>query len=305
MTDPAALQLLAPADDEAHQRFIDLVAQVRPELFRYCSRMTGSVFNGEDIVQETLAKAFGALPRLAEPPALRPWLFRIAHNAAMDFLKRYERKHVDLVAEFPETAAAEEGGVDPDLVEAALARFAELPPLQRSALVLKDVLGHSLVETAATMGTTVSAVKSALVRARASLASEAATREPPPARELPAAERENLRRYAELFNKRDWDALRGLLGEESRLDLVSRTQRRGAGVAEYYTRYADGAPREDLRAEVGWVDDVAVIAMFRPASSATPSYFILLEWGGPQIRRIRDFRHVPYIAEGARYRRAW
>jgi RNA polymerase sigma-70 factor, ECF subfamily len=285
---------------EAHQRFVDLVAQVRPELFRYCSRMTGSVFNGEDIVQETLAKAFEALPRLAEPPVLRPWLFRIAYNAAMDFLKRYERKHVDFVADVPETATADEGGVDPALVEAALARFIELPALQRSALVLKDVLGHSLVETAATMGTTVSAVKSALVRARTSLASDAGSRETPP-REVSAAQRENLRRYAEHFNNRDWDALRGLLGEESRLDLVSRTQRRGAGVAEYYSRYADRAPRENLRAEVGWVDDVALIAMFRPASSATPSYFVLLEWDGQQVSRIRDFRHVPYIAEGARY----
>ena len=141
MTDPSPLNLLAPADVEAHQRFVDLVAEVRPELFRYCARMTDSVFNGEDLVQETLANAYDALGKMTEPPSLRPWLFRIAHNAAMDFLKRHERKHVELVAEVPDVAGADDNAVDPALVDAALLRFVELPPLQRSALVLKDVLG--------------------------------------------------------------------------------------------------------------------------------------------------------------------
>src|SRR5499425_2835687 len=93
---------LLPAIAEARQRFMDLVAEVRPELHRYCARMTGSVFDGEDVVQDTLAKAHYALAQMTEPPPLRPWLFRIAHNTAMDFLKRYERKHVELAAEVPE-----------------------------------------------------------------------------------------------------------------------------------------------------------------------------------------------------------
>jgi RNA polymerase sigma-70 factor, ECF subfamily len=301
MTDQAPPNLLAPADVEAHQRFVDLVAEVRPELFRYCARMTGSVFDGEDVVQETLANAYRALGQMTDAPLLRPWLFRIAHNAAMDFLKRYERKHVDPVAEVPDVAEADESEVDPGLVEAALVRFAMLPPLQRSALVLKDVLGHSLVETATTMGTSVLAVKSALVRARASLADGCTPAEHRPTRETSAEQRANLRRYAALFNSRDWDALRALMGEQSRLDLVSRAQRRGAAAAEYYSRYAEIAEREGLRAEVGSVDGVAVIAVFRPPTSATPSYFVQLEWDGQRVARIRDFRYVPYIADGARY----
>jgi len=297
----APLKLLTPADVDAHQRFVDLVTEVRPELFRYCARMTGSVFNGEDVVQETLTKAYDALVTLTEHPPLRPWLFRIAHNAAMDFLKRYEHKHVELVAEVPDVGEADEGGPDPSLVEAALVRFGELPVLQRSALVLKDVLGHSLAETAATMGTSVSAVKSALARARASLTGGPSPQPARPARQVSIEELEGLRRYAELFNNRDWDALRTLISEQSRLDLVSRAQRRGASAAEYYSRYAVVAPQEDLHAEVGSVDGVAVIAVFRPAASKAPSYFVLLEWDGGKLALIRDFRHVPYIAEGARY----
>src|SRR6478672_9296096 len=155
MSDRDVARDLLPAMAEARARFMDLVAQVRPELHRYCARMTGNVFDAEDIVQDTLAKAYFALSEMGEPPPLRAWLFRIAHNTAMDFLRRYERKHVDVVAEVPDFAEPDGASVDPELFEAALTVFAELPPVQRSALVLKDVLGHSLEETAATMGTSV------------------------------------------------------------------------------------------------------------------------------------------------------
>lgn len=301
MMDPAALPPLAAADVEAHRQFVELVAEVRPELFKYCARMTGSIFDGEDIVQETLARAYLALGNKVDAPPLRPWLFRIAHNAAMDFLKRYERKYVGLVAEPPETVNPEQGAVDPALVEAALIRFVALAPLQRSALVLKDVLGHSLSETAATMGTSVAAVKAALVRARANLASAPLPPSEPSEPAASAEQRQNLQRYAELFNRRDWDALRALMGEESRLDVVTRTRRRGAAAAEYYERYSEIAPREELRAEVGWVDRTPVVAMYRPASAATPAYFVLIDWNEDKVALIRDFRYVPYIADGARY----
>jgi RNA polymerase sigma-70 factor (ECF subfamily) len=268
--------------------------------------MTGSVFDGEDVVQDTLAKAHYALAQMTEPPPLRPWLFRIAHNTAMDFLKRYERKHVELAAEVPENVEVDDGGIDPALVEAALALFVRLPPVQRSALVLKDVLGHSLEEAAATMGTSVGAVKAALVRARAnvrSLAAGAPAQKPERASETDARAIANLKRYADLFNARDWDGLRALLGSESRLDLVSRAQRSGAPAAEYYSRYAESADVEGLRAEAGFVDGVAALAVFRRASTAVPAYFILLEWEGERIALIRDFRYVEYIADGVPFTR--
>jgi RNA polymerase sigma-70 factor, ECF subfamily len=288
---------LLPAMADARARFMALVAEIRPELHRYCARMAGDVFAGEDIVQDTLAKAHFTLGAMNEPPPLRPWLFRIAHNAAMDYLRRYERKNVDLLAEVPEVAASEYGP-DPVLVEAALTVFVSLPPIQRSALILKDVLSHSLEETASTLGTTVLAVKSALVRARAKVDARKASPEP----SISDEEKKSLRRYAHLFNSSDWDGLRALLGEEVRADVVSRAPRRGKAVAEYFSRYAQSARANDLRAEPGFVGGVPVIAMYR-GNATRPAFFVRLEWAEGRVVDIRDFYFVPYIVDEARYQR--
>jgi RNA polymerase sigma-70 factor (ECF subfamily) len=288
---------------EARERFMVLVSEVRPDLHRYCTRMTGSVFDGEDVVQETLAKAYYALAEMETLPALRPWLFRIAHNAALDYLRRYEHRHVDSVADLELVAGMnaasepEERGPDGERVEAALSVFAALPPVQRSALALKDVLGLSLEETAATMEISVAAVKGALVRARANVAATGA----PGAPRTAVGDMARLRRYAELFNARDWEALRALFAEETKLDVVSRVHRRGRAASQYFDRYAEVASTEDLRAEAGWVAGVAVLAIYRPASSPLPAYFVQLDWRDGRVLHVRDFRYVPYIVAEAEF----
>ena len=297
---------LVPAMMDARDAFMELVDEIRPELHRYAARMTGSVIDGEDVVQETLAKAFYALAQMIEPPNLRPWLFRIAHNTAMDFLKRYERRHVELVADAPDRAAPvadDDGAVDPSLVEAALTVFVALPPVQRSAVLLKDVLGHSLEQTAETMGTTVGAVKAALSRARHTLAVTPRAVLDRPAAPASADDAVMLRRYVALFNARDWDGLRALLAEEAQLDIVSRLKQRAIR-ASYYERYRELMQSEALRAECGVVDGLPVVAIFRPGDDVRPAYFIVIASHDGRLTLIRDFRYVPYIAAGARYRPA-
>jgi RNA polymerase sigma factor (sigma-70 family) len=275
---------------QAREQFLGIVDAVRPELHRYCARLTGSVIEGEDIVQDTLAKAFYAMSLTAEIPPLRPWLFRIAHNAAIDFLKSHGRKFTEVRAELDDVAGFEEKP-DPAIVRAALARFLALPVTQRSAVILKDVLGHSLEETSETMGTTVMAVKAALIRGRATLLKTDEKTLPPD----PSA-RAHLDRYASLFNARDWDGVRALVGTDCRLDLVSKSQRRGKDVGMYFGRYE----KEDVALRVVRIDERLALAAY-VGGATKPAYFILLEWESGQVGSIRDFRYVPYIASEAEY----
>jgi RNA polymerase sigma factor (sigma-70 family) len=277
----------------AREQFLEMVAELRPELHRYCSRLVGSAIDGEDDVQEALAKAFYALGVEVEVPPLRPWLLRIAHNTAIDFLRRYERRFVEPMAEPPEPARGGEL-LGPDVVRASLSSFVALPVLSRSAVILKDVLGCSLDEIAETIGSTVPAVKAALSRGRASLRAQAQP-EVTPWRDLPEtspAERALLDRYCSLFNARDWEGVRGLLSEECRLDLVAKSSRRGRKqVAPYFGNYA----KEDTRLVRARAEGRDLLAVHSPASSPRPTYVISLGWDGEQVGLIRDYRYVRYL----------
>jgi RNA polymerase sigma factor (sigma-70 family) len=288
-----------PELGSARDKFLELVAELRPELHRYAARLTGSVIDGEDVVQDTLAKAYYALSMAQELPPLRPFLFRIAHNSALDLLRRYERKHVERSVDAAERALEDERA-DPEVVRAALGTFLELPVAQRSAVILKDVLGCSLEEIVESTGATLPAVKAALVRGRAGIRTKHAERSAGSANERSAgarrdpAERAMLHRYAALFNERDWDALRALVAEDARLDLVARAERRGPAVGEYFTRYAALPP---FRVAPGTLDGRPALAVYSPPAAVEPRNFVLLTWRGERLTLIRDFHYVPYIAD--------
>jgi RNA polymerase sigma-70 factor (ECF subfamily) len=279
---------------QAREQFLALVAEIRPELHRYCSRIVGSVVQGEDVVQETLAKAFYAMSMAIEVPALRPWLFRVAHNTAIDFLRRYDQRNVEARADFEETADEVELG-DPLATRVALSSFLALPVKQRCAVILKDVLGHSLEDTADTMGTTVLAVKAALVRGRLALRA-AQERADTPMAAIDRDEQQKLEEYVALFNARDWDGLRALIGEECKLDLVAKAARRGKEVGQYFGQYA----KLQIRLARGTVEGRPALLAFA-AGADRPSYFLFLEWDGNQVAFIRDYRYVDYIGESLDY----
>ena len=282
---------------EGRERFLALVADVRPELHRYCSRMLGSVADAEDIVQDTLASAFYALAGLEHMPALRPWLFRIAHNAAVDHLRRYEQRMaepLEAVSELVEDGVGPEEALAREQAKAlAISRFSELAPQQRSAVILKDVLGHSVEEIAELLELGVPAVKASLHRGRKRLA--ALAREAPLARQ-PRHVSPTLARFVALFNARDWDGLRSLLSADVELDLVSRAQRRGANVSSYFSNYE---ALSGWHLTAGFVDGHEVLLAYRAADDQRPSYFIELGLEGGHVRRIRDFYFVPYIMADA------
>jgi len=282
---------------EGMRRFLALVAGIRPDLHRYCARMTGSVADGEDIVQDTLARAYYALSEMETVPELRPWLFQIAHNRALDHLRRYDRRMSQTLDSVPESALSNTS--DPEellareqATQAAISRFVELVPAQRSAVILKDVLGHSLSELAQLMGISEPAAKAVLHRGRERLrALTLGTPEQSPG--APARASPGIARYVALFNARDWDGVRALLAEDVRLDLVSRAKRSGRReVASYVSNYAGVS---DWHLTPGSIDGREVIVVFRDPQSARPAYFIELHFSGEQVTQIKDFRYVPYI----------
>ncbi|MDM0111021.1 sigma-70 family RNA polymerase sigma factor [Variovorax sp. J22R133] len=292
--------------DEARRRFLALVDGIRPELHRYCTRMTGSVADGEDVVQDTLARAYYELSDLKALPPLRPWLFRIAHNRAIDHWR-----HESLRAAQPLEAAmdvADDDELEPDnalarrqAVQAALSCFLQLPPAQRGCVILKDVLDHSLEDIAAELEMSVPAVKAALHRGRVQLrvlSQEAASATPKPSMSPERVVSPLLRRYATLFNAHDWDAVRAMLADEVRLDLVARHSASGrAQVGRYFANYERLG---NWRVEPAWLEGREVLAVFwREHGVERPGAFVELKWRDEHIVAIRDFHFVPYIAQEA------
>ena len=283
----------------AEPGFTDLLAELRPRLHRYCARMTGSVIDGEDVVQEALAKAIEAFSRIGELERPEAWLFRIAHNAALDHLRRRGRRQE------MEDPGDLEGLADPadpvaqrQAAAASLATFMRLPPGPRGCVILADVLGHSLEETSGILEITLPAVKAALHRGRARLRVLAAEPEAAAPPRMDAAERQRLAAYVARFNARDFDALRALLADDARLDLVARTELRGrAQVGTYFTRYGQA---QDWRAEAGMVDGRPALLFRDPADPLGAIWnFALLTWAGDRVAAIRDFRFAAYGLEGA------
>src|SRR5262245_41062213 len=174
--------------------FDRLLAELRPRLHRYCARMTGSVIDGEDVLQEALAKAIEAYPRAGPISNPEGWLFRVTHNAALDFLRRRARQEGLQGDEDLDMVAEPDSEIDRRQAAAASLRtLMRLPVTQRGSVILMDVLGHSLEEVSAVLDTTVPAVKAALHRGRIRLRELAAE---PDDRSPPALTEQDRRRLA-------------------------------------------------------------------------------------------------------------
>ena len=274
-----------------------LMTQMRPRLHRYCVRMVGSVFDGEDIVQEALAKAAEALPSAGTINNAERWLFTIAHNAALDALRRRKRQaEVSLDGDSPDLSDRDAEADSWVAAAASLATIMQLPVIQRSTVVLMDVLEYSLAETVEILGTTLPAVKAALHRGRVRLKalSEAGESEQPA---LGTEEQIRLRSYADCFNARDFDALRNLLAEDVKLDLVNRLRLAGRkDVSVYFDRYGESL---DWKFAPGLAEGRPALLVSNPAdTSQAVEYVVLLHWVNGRIRGIRDFRYAKYVTDG-------
>ncbi|MCR9137363.1 MAG: sigma-70 family RNA polymerase sigma factor [Alphaproteobacteria bacterium] len=270
---------------------------LRPELHRYCARMTGSVVDGEDVLQEALFKATRALRGGVVVDDLRAWLFRIAHNVAMS-LFRSQQREMAMKDELGRDAPPFQVMPTHSDVSDHLRPFLALTPRQRSTCILRDVLGYSAAEVAEMTESSVPSVKSALHRGRR-LLKDHHVEDPEP---LPADERRKLAVYVRCFNAHEFDRLRDMLSEEVRLELVALDRRTGRkGVGGYYSNYQKS---DDWLMAPGAVEGrPAMLAFDRADPSAPPLYFVLLQFSGDDVTAIRDFRYARYAMNDAQWQR--
>src|SRR5436305_7019190 len=205
-----------------------LLAAMRPKLHRYCARMVGSVIDGEDVLQDALIKAVESHASAGPIGNPEGWLFRIAHNTALDFLRRRNRQEalrsgeeVDMIADPADTVLSRQ------IASASLRTFMRLPLAQRSSVILMDVLGCSLQEVREVMDLSLPAVKAALHRGRAQLRELAGEPDDLPQPKLSHADRKRLSTYVTHFNARDFDAIRAMIADDVRLELVNKTRMSG------------------------------------------------------------------------------
>jgi len=282
-------------DEKDRARVEALLVELRPALHRYAARMVGSVLDGEDVVQDAIARAMAALDRAPPEGDATAWSFRIAHNAAIDHLRARARRageqeirEGDMVSDGDEAARRVAAG-------AALAVFMHLPPLQRGTVILKDVLGYSNEEAAGILDTTLAATKAALHRGRARLRllADAPSSSPP----ADHGDLIRLQTYVDRFNARDFDAIRAMLADDVRFDLVARMTRDRAAFETYFTRYTE---MTSWRLSVGMIEGRAAAIVHDPADPAgPPTGMIVIDWADDRIVRLRDFHHARYVLRDA------
>jgi RNA polymerase sigma-70 factor (ECF subfamily) len=294
MDNPRDMEASGPFEAR-YLAFLETITQLRPRLHRYCSRMTGSVMDGEDVVQDALFEAYRKLDQYDDSRPLAPWLFQIAHNRCIDFLRR---RGVRVEAET--TAMGPDFVLPADPPVLGVGRAVEhlvisLPPKERACVLLKDVFDYTLEEIAELVSSTVGGVKAALNRGRSKLA---ASPEPVTSRREVSPELSRLLHlYVDRFNQRDWEGLRKLISADARLHVVDRF----AGSFDespYFGNYArQTAPWRLAVAEVD--GELAVVALRPHGDDWRPSSVARLQVTDQHIAHIVDYAHCPWILSAA------
>ena len=231
---------------KAWHEFIDKTESTRPELYRYCRGLTGTVWDAEDLVQETLVRTFVRFAEIHDPiENPRAYLFRVASNLWID---RFRGMRETETAVVPETGATD-APLPRELRDAASHLVSALPPQERAAVLLKDVFDLTLEEVAQALETSIGAVKAALHRARKRLSqSKAAANSETPTAGGPSAAL--LDRFVERFNARDLSGMVALMLEDATVEIVGLSLEHGQEAIGrksgtlYHTLFVDA---DDLR----------------------------------------------------------
>lgn len=290
-----------PADagpfEARYLAFLETLQHLRPALHRYCSRMTDSIMDGEDVAQDALFRAYRRLDTFEDGRPMAPWLFRIAHNECIDFLRRNQaRQRAEVEASAPDEVAPAEPA-DPAIPRAIEHLVITLPPKERACVLLKDVFSYSIEEIAELVDSTEGGVKAALSRGRAKLAQT-----PLGAGSLrlevdDGGQSGLVALYIERFNRHDWDGVRALISADAQVRVADRYAG-PVSTAPYFGVY--DRRTSPWRLSAGMVDGTPVVlALRQEMESWTPHAIIRIGESGGQIMRIADYTHCPWILPAA------
>jgi len=284
--------LLAAAQDGDERAFGRLVEPYRRALEVHCYRMLGSLQDAEDVVQDTLLRAWRGLGRFDRRASVHTWLYQIATNACLDELRRRPRRP-EPVQPFPDARVEEAASpvYDPaaryaqreGMELALLSAIQLLPGRQRAVLILRDVLGWTAPEVAELLESTVASVNSALQRARATIERELP--EPPP-KAAEAIERDLLRRYIDVWERDDVDGLVGLVREDAVLRMPPRPAVHGvAAITKFFRETAAGGHLTRITLAPTRANGRPAVAMHRRTDDGTlePHGILMLEIAGETI----------------------
>ena len=294
MDNPRDMEASGPFEAR-YLAFLETIAQLRPRLHRYCSRMIGSVMDGEDVVQDALFEAYRKLDQYDDSRPLAPWLFRIAHNRCIDFLRRRGVR-----IEVEATAMSPDFVMPPDPPVLGVGRAVEqlvisLPPMERACVLLKDVFDYTLEESAELVSSTVGGVKAALNRGRLKLA---ASSKPATSRlEVSPELSRLLHLYVDRFNRRDWEGLRKLISADARLRVAD-----GFAGSLDESPYFGTYERQTVpwRLAVAEVDhELAVLVLRQYGDDWRPDSIARLQVIDQHIVYIADYAHCPWVLSAA------
>jgi len=282
--------------DARYLAFLETINHVRPTLHRYCSRMTGSILDGEDVVQDALFQAYRKLDTVDDNRPLGPWLFRIAHNQCIDFFRRRRVRQAAEVKAIPPESVPPIEPSGPGVGRAIEQLVLILPPKERACVLLKDVFDYSLQEVADLVGTTVGGVKAALNRAREKLSTSAVDAHR--VRPVPNPSALRLRDlYIERFNRHDWDGVRELIAADARVRVADQFDG-PLEDAPYFARY-DRVTTPWRLAPADVDGESVIVVLERGADTWTPHAIVRFDLFNGQIVRIVDYTHCPWVLTAA------